>query len=58
MVAFASGGHRCSEIAGLRLEQLTVEPSIPVENRAPFPSLAIHLDRTRPPRVNRTISSI
>ncbi|MBY5481815.1 tyrosine-type recombinase/integrase, partial [Rhizobium leguminosarum] len=34
-------------IAGLRREQLTVEPPIPVENGAPLPSLAIHLGRTK-----------
>ncbi len=47
MVAFASGGRRRSEIAGLRKEQLTVEPPIPVENGPPLPSLAIHLGRTK-----------
>ncbi|NTI52774.1 site-specific integrase [Agrobacterium rhizogenes] len=47
MVAFASGGRRRSEIAGLRVEQLTVEPPIPVENGAPLPSVAIHLGRTK-----------
>lgn len=47
MVAFASGGRRRSEIAGLRVEQLTVEPPIPVENGSPLPSLAIHLGRTK-----------
>lgn len=47
MVAFASGGRRRSEIAGLRREQLTVEAPIPVENDAPLPSLAIHLGRTK-----------
>ncbi|MBA3040929.1 MAG: site-specific integrase [Rhizobiaceae bacterium] len=47
MVAFASGGRRRSEIAGLRCEQLTVEAPIPVENGAPLPSLAIHLGRTK-----------
>ncbi|NKK74313.1 tyrosine-type recombinase/integrase, partial [Rhizobium leguminosarum bv. viciae] len=47
MVAFASGGRRRSEIAGLRCEQLTVEPPIPIENGAPLPSLAIHLGRTK-----------
>ncbi|MEH2683236.1 tyrosine-type recombinase/integrase [Rhizobium leguminosarum bv. viciae] len=47
MVAFASGGRRRSEIAGLRREQLTVEAPIPVENGAPLPSLAIHLGRTK-----------
>ncbi|API56844.1 integrase (plasmid) [Rhizobium leguminosarum] len=47
MVAFGSGGRRRSEIAGLRYEQLSVEPPIPVENGAPLPSLAIHLGRTK-----------
>ncbi|TAV64775.1 site-specific integrase [Rhizobium leguminosarum] len=47
MVAFASGGRRRSEIAGLRCEQLSVEPPIPIENGAPLPSLAIHLGRTK-----------
>ena len=47
MVAFASGGRRRSEIAGLRREQLTVEPPIVVENGPPLPSLAIHLGRTK-----------
>ena len=47
MVAFASGGRRRSEIAGLRVEQLTVEPPIPVENGSLLPSLAIHLGRTK-----------
>lgn len=47
MVAFASGGRRRSEIAGLRREQLSTEPAIPVENGTPLPSLAIHLGRTK-----------
>ncbi|GLR60567.1 site-specific integrase [Rhizobium indigoferae] len=47
MVAFASGGRRRSEVAGLRREQLTVEPPILIENGAPLPSLAIHLGRTK-----------
>ncbi|TBA94358.1 site-specific integrase (plasmid) [Rhizobium ruizarguesonis] len=47
MVAFASGGRRRSEIAGLRREQLTIEPPIPVEDGSPLPSLAIHLGRTK-----------
>jgi len=47
MVAFASGGRRRSEIAGLRSEQLTIEPPIAVENGPPLPSLAIHLGRTK-----------
>jgi integrase len=47
MVAFASGGRRRSEIAGLRTEQLTIELPIAVEGGPPLPSLAIHLGRTK-----------
>jgi integrase len=47
MVAFASGGRRRSEIAGLRREQLTDEPPIAVEDGPPLLSLAIHLGRTK-----------
>lgn len=47
MVAFASGGRRRSEIAGLRREQLTVEVPIPVENCRALLSLSIHLGRTK-----------
>ncbi|MGA1802195.1 site-specific integrase [Rhizobium sp. HT1-10] len=47
MVAFASGGRRRSEIAGLRREQLTVELPTAVEGGPPLPSLAIHLGRTK-----------
>ncbi len=47
MLAFASGGRRRSEIAGLRLEQLTVEAPIEVPGGPPLPSLAIHLGRTK-----------
>jgi len=47
MVAFASGGRRRSEIAGLRVEQLTVEAPIDVPDGPPLPSLAIHLGRTK-----------
>lgn len=47
MVAFASGGRRRSEIAGLRLEQLTMEAPIEVTDGPPLPSLAIHLGRTK-----------
>nr|WP_156762495.1 tyrosine-type recombinase/integrase [Agrobacterium vitis] len=50
MVAFASGGRRRSEIAGLRREQLSVEPPIAVEGGPPLPSLAIHLGRTKTSR--------
>ncbi|MDQ0458260.1 integrase [Rhizobium paknamense] len=47
MVAFASGGRRRSEIAGLRKEQLNIEAPIPVDGGAPLPSLSIHLGRTK-----------
>lgn len=47
MVAFASGGRRRSEIAGLRKEQLAAEAPIAVEGGGPLPSLAIHLGRTK-----------
>ncbi|CUX01968.1 MULTISPECIES: site-specific integrase [Rhizobium/Agrobacterium group] len=47
MVAFGSGGRRRSEIAGLRLEQLTEETPIEVPDSPPLPSLAIHLGRTK-----------
>ena len=47
MVAFASGGRRRSEIAGLRVEQLMEEPPIEVADGTPLPSLAIHLGRTK-----------
>jgi integrase len=47
MVAFASGGRRRSEIAGLHCEQLAVEAPIVIEGQPPLPSLAIHLGRTK-----------
>ncbi|PVE50202.1 site-specific integrase [Rhizobium rhizogenes] len=47
MVAFASGGRRRSEIAGLRKEQLTEEPPIERPDGPPLPSLSIHLGRTK-----------
>jgi integrase len=47
MVAFASGGRRRSEIAALRVEQLTIEAPIEQTDRPPLPSLAIHLGRTK-----------
>ena len=47
MVAFASGGRRRSEIASLRVEQLTVEAPIELPDSPPLPSLAIHLGRTK-----------
>jgi integrase len=46
MVAFASGGRRRSEIAGLRVEQLASEEPIKVDEGS-RPSLAIHLGRTK-----------
>ncbi|WP_296037321.1 site-specific integrase [uncultured Agrobacterium sp.] len=47
MVAFASGGRRRSEIAGLRKEQLTEEQSIELPDGPPLASLSIHLGRTK-----------
>jgi len=47
MVAFASGGRRRSEIAGLRKEQLSREAPIPVDGGSPLSSLSIHLGRTK-----------
>ena len=43
MVAFASGGRRRSEIAGLRVEQLSVEAPITVTDGPP---LACHPSRS------------
>lgn len=47
MVAFASGGRRRSEIAGLRMEQLQLETPIEIDGNPPLPSLSIHLGRTK-----------
>lgn len=47
MVAFASGGRRRSEIAGLRTEQLQSEEPIEVDSGPLLPSLSIHLGRTK-----------
>lgn len=47
MVAFASGGRRRSEIAALRVEQLTEESPIALPDVPPLPSLSIHLGRTK-----------
>jgi integrase len=47
MVAFASGGRRRSEIAGLRIEQLSAEAPIEVADGPPLPSMAIHLGPTK-----------
>lgn len=47
MVAFASGGRRRSEVAGLRKEQLTNEAPVTGEDGTSLPSLSIHLGRTK-----------
>lgn len=47
MVAFASGGRRRSEVAGLRREQLSQEAPVIGEDGSPLPCLAIHLGRTK-----------
>jgi len=47
MVAFASGGRRRSEIAGLRTEQLVKQAPVIDKDRSPLPSLGIHLGRTK-----------
>jgi len=47
MVAFASGGRRRSEIAGLRIEQLQPEEPVQIDGAPPLPSLSIHLGRTK-----------
>ncbi|KXF77759.1 integrase [Paramesorhizobium deserti] len=47
MLAFASGGRRRSEVAGLRKEQLAVEAPVAGEDGSALPSLAIHLGRTK-----------
>jgi len=47
MVTSASGGRRRSEIVGLRVEQLTIEPPIEMPGGPSLPSRAIHLGRTK-----------
>lgn len=47
MVAFASGGRRRSEIAGLWKEQLQSEESVRIDGAPPLQSLSIHLGRTK-----------
>lgn len=51
LVAFASGGRRRSEVARLRLEQLTTEPDVPLDPDDPvsprLPCVAIALGRTK-----------
>lgn len=51
LVAFASGGRRRSEVARLRLEQLTTEPDVQLDPEDPhsplLPCMAIALGRTK-----------
>ena len=51
LLAFASGGRRRSEVARLRVEQLSEEPAVPLDPRDPrsptLPCLAIQLGRTK-----------
>lgn len=51
LVAFASGGRRRSEIANLRVEQLTVEPPVPRDATEPagrmLPCMTLDLGRTK-----------
>ncbi|WP_294535773.1 site-specific integrase [uncultured Rhodoblastus sp.] len=51
LTAFASGGRRRSEIAGLRLEQIFREPPVPIDPADPgstaLPCLSILLGRTK-----------
>jgi len=51
LVAFASGGRRRSEVARLRLEQLTIEPDVQLDPKDPHsplvPCMAIALGRTK-----------
>lgn len=51
LVAFASGGRRRSEVAGLRVEQLIEQPRVPIDPAKPeagsLPCLAIQLGRTK-----------
>ena len=52
LLAFASGGRRRSEVARLRVEQLSNEPPVPLNPQDPrslaLPCLAIQLGRTDP----------
>ncbi|WP_026614430.1 tyrosine-type recombinase/integrase [Ensifer aridi] len=51
LTAFASGGRRRSEVAGLRVEDLTDEEPVRADpndkNSPPLPCLSIHLGRTK-----------
>ncbi|CAH1662676.1 MULTISPECIES: tyrosine-type recombinase/integrase [Hyphomicrobiales] len=51
LLAFASGGRRRSEVARLRIEQLSEEPAVPLDpldpNSATLPCISIQLGRTK-----------
>ncbi|SCB50362.1 site-specific integrase [Rhizobium multihospitium] len=51
LLAFASGGRRRSEVARLRVDQLTDEPGVPLDPRDPdspiLPCVSIQLGRTK-----------
>ena len=51
LLAFASGGRRRSEVARLRVEQISEEPAVPLDPKDPhsptLPCVAIHLGRTK-----------
>jgi len=51
LLAFASGGRRRSEVARLRVEQITDEPAVPLDPKDPhsptLPCVAIQLGRTK-----------
>lgn len=51
LLAFASGGRRRSEVARLRVEQISDEPAVPLDPRDPksptLPCVAIQLGRTK-----------
>ena len=51
LLAFASGGRRRSEVAKLRVEQISHEPPVPADptdpNSPALPCLSIHLGRTK-----------
>ncbi|GAC1553717.1 MAG: site-specific integrase [Beijerinckiaceae bacterium] len=51
LIAFGSGGRRRSEVAQLRVEQLSEEAAVPLdprdENSPRLPCMAIHLGRTK-----------
>ncbi|RWL88900.1 MAG: integrase [Mesorhizobium sp.] len=51
LMAFASGGRRRSEVAGLRVEQLAEQDPVPLEPKNPdgptLPCMTIHLGRTK-----------